>query len=118
MDELDIEQSLAQFDKEWEKNDRANTRGDRHTQLSLFTWEDSHFATSGDIEAEAMNRQLMGAVFSSLSPRQRKLLWQVAVEGYTFTEIARVEEKSESAIRKAYNRAVVAARKVCERIDR
>ncbi|MFD0704644.1 RNA polymerase sigma factor [Alloscardovia venturai] len=61
-----------------------------------------------------MNADEIARIFLQLSERQRTLLWHVAVEGYKFTEIAKSEGKSESAVRKAYNRAIAHARKIAK----
>lgn len=106
-----INSELASFDKEWESNDRANTRRDRHTQLSTLNWEDSHFDSHSNVEENTLNTDEVSRILERLTQRQRFLLWNVAVQGYKFTDLARIEGKSESAIRKAYNRAIIAARK-------
>lgn len=73
-----------------------------------------HFAADVDIERYLLNKQAVATAFAGLSERQRFLIEAVILDGYSFAEIARAENKDESAIRHAYNRAIRRARKILE----
>lgn len=76
--------------------------------------EGMHFAADIDIERNVINKEAVATAFAGLSERQRFLIEAVVLDGYSFVEIARAENKDESAIRHAYNRAIKRARKVLE----
>ena len=76
--------------------------------------EGMHFAADIDIERDFINKQAVATAFAGLSERQRFLIEAVVLDGYSFAEMARAENKDESAIRHAYNRAIKRARKILE----
>lgn len=109
-----IAQTLLEHDARWKKTNRADTRRDRHSSPSEFPVEGMHFAADIDIERDLLNKQAVATAFAGLSERQRFLIEAVVLDGYSFAEIARAENKDESAIRHAYNRAIKRARKILE----
>lgn len=87
-------------------NDRRNSRPDRHTQLSTFTYEDVRFFSDGtDLLAELMSSEAVSYAMSQLNERQQYLIKKCCIEGWSYTDLAKLEGKDESAIRHAVNRA-------------
>lgn len=109
-----LAQAIAEMDVQWARTDRADSRRDRHSQLSEFTWAGPHFTASTDIEQEFIDKEAVATALAGLSNRQRLLIEAVVLDGYSFAELARAEGKDESAIRHAYNRAIKRARKILE----
>ena len=109
-----LAQAIAEMDEYWAKTDRANSRRDRHSLLSEFTWAGEHFTSTPDIEQEFIAKEAVATALAGLSDRQRFLIEAVVLDGYSFAELARAEGKDESAIRHAYNRAIKRARKILE----
>lgn len=109
-----ITQTLLEHDARWKKTNRADTRRDRHSSPCEFPKEGMHFAADIDIERDFINKQAVATAFAGLSERQRFLIEAVVLDGYSFAEMARAENKDESAIRHAYNRAIRRARKILE----
>ena len=109
-----IAQALLEHDARWKKTNRADTRRDRHSSPSEFPKQGMHFAADIDIERDFINKQAVATAFAGLSERQRFLIEAVVLDGYSFAEMARAENKDESAIRHAYNRAIRRARKILE----
>lgn len=86
-------------------NDRRNSRPDRHTQLSTFTYEDIRFFSDGmDLLADLMSSEAVSHAMSQLTERQQYLIQKCCVEGWSYTDLAKLERKDESAIRHAVNR--------------
>lgn len=87
-------------------NNRRNSRLDRHTQLSTFTYEDARFFSDGtDLLAELISSETIGHAMSQLNERQQYLIHKCFLEGWSYTDLAALEGKDESAIRHAVNRA-------------
>lgn len=87
-------------------NDRRNSRPDRHTQLSTFTYEDVRFfSDSTDLLADLMSSEAVSKAMSQLNERQQYLIQKCCIEGWSYTDLAKLEGKDESAIRHAVNRA-------------
>jgi len=87
-------------------NDRRNSRPDRHTQLSTFDYEDARFFSDNtDIQANLIDTDFITHALSGLNERQQYLIRKCILEGWSYTDIARLENKDESAIRKAVERA-------------
>jgi RNA polymerase sigma factor (sigma-70 family) len=88
------------------KNDRKNSRPDRHTQLSTFTYEDKRFFDAGtDLLADLINSEAVSHAMSQLTERQQYLIRKCFMEGWSYTDLAKMEGKDESAIRHAVGRA-------------
>lgn len=88
------------------RNDRRNSRSDRHTQLSTFTYEDVRFFSDGtDLLADLMNSEAVKRAMSQLTERQQYLIQKCCIDGWSYTDLAKLEGKDESAIRHAVNRA-------------
>ena len=107
--ELEVSEEVGLFylsSIEYEKsNDRAETR--RHTQLSTFEYEDARFFDSGiDISHSLAESDAVKRAMAKLSERQRHLITMIYIEGWSFSELARVEGRDESTIRKATNVAI------------
>ena len=108
--ELEVSEEVGAFYLESVKveksNDRRNSRPDRHTQLSTFTYEDARFFSNGtDLLAELISSETIGHVMSQLTERQQYLIRKCVLEGWSYTDLAALEGKDESAIRHAVNRA-------------
>lgn len=90
--------------EEEKKSNRRNTR--RHTQLSTFTYEDVRFFSDGtDLLADLMSSESVSHAMSQLTERQQYLIQKCCIEGWSYTDLAKLEGKDESAIRHAVNRA-------------
>lgn len=88
------------------KNDRKNSRPDRHTSLESFTHEDARYFSAGvDIPADLFDSEFIQQAMAQLTERQQYLVRKCCLEGFSYTQIAAVEGKHESAIRHAVNRA-------------
>lgn len=87
-------------------NDRANSRRDRHTLLSTFTWESAEFFDAGiDLHHDLAEAERIRKALSELTERQQYLIFKCFFEGWSYTDLAALEGKDESAIRHAVNRA-------------
>jgi len=94
------------------KNDRKNSRPDRHTQLSTFDFEDARFfSDSTDLLADLIKSEAINQVMSCLNERQQYLIRKCFLEGWSYTDLAVLEGKDESAIRHAVDRAKKKLRK-------
>ena len=83
------------------KNDRKNTRSDRHTSLSVFDYEGELFDAGVDVAEDALRRLDAEAVrraMERLSHSQRELLHKVYYEGLSLVSIASEEGVDKSAI--------------------
>ena len=90
--------------EEEKKSNRRNTR--RHTQLSTFTYEDVRFFSDGtDLLADLISSEAVSHAMSQLTERQQYLIQKCCIEGWSYTDLAKLEGKDESAIRHAVNRA-------------
>lgn len=108
--ELEVSDEVGTFYLESVKaeksNDRRNSRPDRHTQLSTFTYEDVRFFSDGtDLLADLMSSEAVSHAMSQLTERQQYLIQKCCIEGWSYTDLAKLEGKDESAIRHAVNRA-------------
>lgn len=94
---------LASLEEE-KRSDRRNTR--RHTSLSDFIYEDVRFFDSGiDICGEFAHSEALKNALDKLSEREQHLFTKVYIEGWRYTELAALEGRDESTIRKAAQRA-------------
>ena len=94
-------------------NNRRNSRPDRHTQLSTFTYEDVRFFSDGkDLLTDIMSLETVSRAMSHLTERQQYLIQKVCLEGWSYTDLAALEGVDESAIRHAVNRAKDRLKKV------
>ena len=115
--ELEVSDEVGNFyleSVEAEKsNNRRNSRPDRHTQLSTFTYEDERFFSDGtDLLAELIDSEVVGHVMSFLTDRQQYLIRKCFIEGWSYSDLAALEGVDESAIRHAVNRAKNRLKKV------
>ena len=95
------------------KNDRRNSRPDRHSQLSTYSYEDARYFSDGtDLLADLIDSETVSRAMSHLTERQQYLIRKIYLEGWKFTEIAAIEGVDESAIRHAVNRAKDRLKKV------
>ena len=106
----ELAKTIADMDRYWKSNTRANTRSDRHSSLSNLQIDGTWFQEPIDIEQQIINRDLVNRALSPLSDRDRFLIKAIAIEGYRYTDLARLEGKHESSIRDAYARAIKRAR--------
>jgi len=108
--ELEVSKDVGTFYLESieaeKKNDRKNSRPDRHTQLSTFDYEDARYFSDGtDLLADLIESEVISHAMSCLSDRQQHLIRKCFLEGWSYTELAALEGKDESAIRHAVDRA-------------
>ena len=95
------------------KNDRRNSRPDRHSQLSTYSYEDARYFSDGtDLLADLIDSEAVSRAMSELTERQQYLIRKIYLEGWKFTEIAALEGVDESAIRHAVKRAKDRLKKV------
>ena len=103
---------LESIDAE-KKNDRRNSRPDRHSQLSTFSYEDARYFSDGtDLLAELIESEAVGNAMACLSERQQYLIRKCFMEGWSYTDLAALEGKDESAVRHAVDRAKKKLREV------
>jgi RNA polymerase sigma-70 factor (ECF subfamily) len=107
--ELEVTEEVGNFylssvDEE-KKSDRRNTR--RHTYLSEFTHEDARYFDSGiDISGQFATSDTVINIMATLTERERHLIHAVHLEGRTYTEVGRIENKFPSTIMRETNKAV------------
>ena len=95
------------------KNDRRNSRPDRHSQLSTFSYEDARYFSDGtDLLADLIDSEAVGYAMSLLENRQQYLIRKCFIEGWSYTDLAALEGVDESTIRHAVNRAKNRLKKV------
>ncbi len=117
--ELEVSEEVGTFYLESteaeKKNDRKNSRPDRHSQLSTFEYEDIQFFSDGtDLLADLIESEVISHAMSCLNERQQYLIRKCLLEGWTYTDLAAAEDKDESAIRHAVDRAKKKLRKFLE----
>lgn len=117
--ELEVSEEVGAFYLESieaeKKNDRKNSRPDRHSQLSTFEYEDSRYFRDGtDLFADLIESEVVSHVMSCLNDRQKYLIRKCFLEGWSYTDLAALEGKDESAIRHAVNRAINKMKKSLE----
>ena len=96
-----------------EKNDRRNSRPDRHSQLSTYSYEDArYFSVGTDLLADLIDSEAVSRAMSHLTERQQFLVRKVYLEGWSYTDLAALEGVDESAIRHAVKRAKERLKKV------
>jgi len=108
--ELEVSEEVGTFyleSVEVEKsNDRKNTRRDRHTSLSEFTYEDARYFSDGtDLEADLIENETINHAMSSLSKRQQYLIKKCCIDGWSYTDLSKLEGVTDGAIRHAVERA-------------
>ena len=105
---------LGSIDAE-KKNDRRNSRPDRHSQLSTFEYEDArYFSDSTDLLGDLIDSEVISQTMSHLSERQQYLIRKCFLEGWSYSDLAKLEGKDESAIRHAIERAKKKLKKFME----
>ena len=103
---------LESIDAE-KKNNRRNSRPDRHSQLTTFIYEDARFFSDGtDLLADLIDSEAVGHVMLLLTDRQQYLIRKCFIEGWSYSDLAALEGVDESAIRHAVNRAKNRLKKV------
>lgn len=108
--ELEVSEEVGTFYLESieaeKKNDRKNSRPDRHSQLSTFQYEDIRFFSDGtDILEDLIESETINHAMSYLNERQQYLIQKCYLEGWSYTDLAALEGKDESTIRVTINRA-------------
>ena len=115
--ELEVAEEIGTFylesiDAE-KKNDRRNSRSDRHSQLSTFSYEDARYFSDGtDLLADLIESEAVRNTMACLSERQQYLIRKCFMEGWSYTDLAALEGKDESAVRHAVDRAKKKLREV------
>ncbi|GAB6172937.1 hypothetical protein JCM15765_24150 [Paradesulfitobacterium aromaticivorans] len=126
--ELEVSEEVGTFYLESieaeKKNDRKNSRIDRHTSLEkveryLFQDADGHavlvfnrpdqpkhvFNHEAKFESQITGDESISHLLSCLNERQQYLIQKCCIQGWSYTELAKLEGKDESAIRGAVKRA-------------
>jgi RNA polymerase sigma-70 factor (ECF subfamily) len=90
--ELEVSEEVGTFYLESvaaeKSNDRRNSRPDRHTQLSTFTYEDVRFFSDGtDLLADLMSSEAVSHAMSQLTERQQYLIQKCCIEGWSYTDL-------------------------------
>lgn len=97
------------------KNDRRNSRPERHSQLSTFEYEDARYFSDGSNPlADFIDSEVIHHAMSCLNERQQYLIRRCVLECWSYTDLAASEGKDESVIRHAVNRAKKKLRKFLE----
>lgn len=125
--DAELGQELQNLNKAEKKNNRKNTR--RHTPLEKIEghlFQDSHGRAvlvynkpelpkrTFNYEAQFVTQltdDSVAQLLSCLSERQQYLIRKCFLEGWSYTDLAALEGKDESAIRHAVNRAIARLRK-------
>ena len=95
------------------KNDRRNSRSDRHSQLSTFSYEDARYFSDGtDLLADLIDSETVSHAMSLLTDRQQYLIRKCFIEGWSYNDLAALEGVDESAIRHAVKRAKERLKKI------
>ena len=97
------------------KNDRKNSRLDRHTPLSAFDYEGALFDAGVDVAGEALHRMDAAELHRAMElllPRQRELVFKVHFMGRTLVSIADEEGVTEAAIRNRLKKIYANLKKV------
>lgn len=90
--ELEVSEEVGTFYLESvaaeKSNDRRNSRPDRHTQLSTFTYEDVRFFSDGtDLLADLMSSEAVSHAMSQLTERQKYLIQKCYIESWSYTNL-------------------------------
>lgn len=132
--ELEVSDEVGAFylesTEEEKKNDQKNSRRDRHTSLQkvegfLFQDADGYtvlvynkpeqpkhsFNHETQFELQFTDDEYIDNLLACLSERQQYLIRKCFLEGWTYTDLAKLEGKDESAIRHAVERAKKKLRK-------
>ncbi|GAB6174473.1 hypothetical protein JCM15765_39510 [Paradesulfitobacterium aromaticivorans] len=117
--ELEVSEKVGTFYLESteaeKKNDRKNSRPDRHSQLSTFEYEDIRYFSDGtDLLADLIESEVISHAMTCLNDRQQYLIRKCLLEGWSYTDLAILEGKDESAIRHAVDRAKKKLKKFLE----
>lgn len=133
--ELEVSEEVGTFYLESieaeKKNDRKNSRRDRHTSLEKvegFLFQDTNghtvliynkpekpkhsFNYEAQFEAQIAGDDNIDKLLSCLNEHQQFLIRKCLLEGWSYTDLAKLEVKDESAIRHAVDRAKKKLRKV------
>ncbi len=109
----EIERFYIQSIKEEKSNNWCNSRRDRHTSLYDFNYEDEKYFSAeyglpediiGDLEVERL--------MSCLNDNQKFLVQKCVVEGRSYAELARLQNKNESTIRGSVKDALKKIKKI------
>ncbi len=88
-------------------NNKSESREDRHTSLESFTYEDKkYFSNESDPHKSLEEKESIKALLSACNENQQEILNLHYIEGYSKTEIAKMRNVDESAIRRTINRAI------------
>ncbi|TCD53896.1 sigma-70 family RNA polymerase sigma factor [Alloscardovia theropitheci] len=101
-----INTEMEEFDSHWAKTDRADSRRDRHSLLSTFSYEGEHFVSEANTESEIINIDYAHRLLSVLNTNQRRIVLGKTIAGYSFTDLGKILGKDESSVRKMYRRAI------------
>lgn len=106
---FEAEWKTAYLDSHYEErlNEQRETREDRHTSLETFTYEDERYFSSNSNPHQTLEeKENIHSLLSLCNENQREVLILHYLDGYSKTEIAKMRNVDESAIRKTINRAL------------
>ena len=108
--DLDVTEEVGTFYLSSVKAEKANTRRatrpDRHASLESFVYEDARFFDTGvDLLQDFIESETINQAMAHLTKRQQYLIKKCSIEGWSYTDLAKLEGKNEAAIRHAVNRA-------------
>lgn len=117
--ELEVSEEVGTFYLESieaeKKNDRRNSRPDRHSQLSTFEYEDARYFSDGsDLLTDLIEAEFIKQAMACLNERQQYLIQKCCIDGWSYTDLAALEGKDESSVRHAVERAKKKLKKFME----
>lgn len=88
-------------------NNQRESREYKHSSLESFTHEDERFFTSkSNPHKDLEEKETIESLLSACNENQREILKLHYIEGYSKTEIAKIRDVDESAIRRTITRAI------------
>lgn len=119
-DDLEIRTQLQDpnYEAEWKTaylashyeeklNNQKESREDRHTSLESFTYEKKEYFSS----KQEQLKEEVDYLLSLCNENQQEVLTLHFIEGYSKTEIAKMRNVDESAIRKTIERAIATVKR-------
>lgn len=113
-DSYEAEWKTAYLDSHYEErlNNQKESREDRHSSLESFTYEDERYFSSKSNPHEILEeKETINSIMSACNENQREILRLHYIEGYSKTDIAKMRNVDESAIRKTIDRAIKAIKR-------
>ena len=83
-------------------NNRRNERYENRAYIDDFTYEDAkYFSSKEGCPEEVITDETVLKLLENLTPIQKKRVQLVIIEGMSYTDVARLEEVDESAVRRS-----------------